>query len=192
MAYHHGDLRAAVLEAAITLIGEHGVAGLSVGEVARRVGVSSAAPYRHFANRTALLSAAATHVGRELHATLVEAMAEQDPVEQFRAAAAAYVRFSVERGTGFDLVWADELRDVEDADREGVTADLVGVLLWPAVDLTGGPESGQVFVRRFAAVVNGYASLHRSGFMAGHDVGVETLAGEAAEVVSVLATASRA
>src|SRR4051795_2187601 len=64
--YHHGDLRAALVTAALELVAEKGVPGLSVAEAARRAGVSSAAPYRHFSSRTALLSAAATVAGRRL------------------------------------------------------------------------------------------------------------------------------
>src|SRR3954469_2120797 len=71
--YHHGDLRAALVTAALELVAEKGVAGLSVAEAARRAGVSSAAPYRHFAGRSALLSAAATAAGRRLSEQMAEA-----------------------------------------------------------------------------------------------------------------------
>jgi AcrR family transcriptional regulator len=64
--YHHGNLRAALVDAALELVAEKGVAGLSVAEAARRTGVSTGAPYRHFASRAALLSAAATVAGRQL------------------------------------------------------------------------------------------------------------------------------
>src|ERR671912_280040 len=74
--YHHGDLRAALVAAALELVAEKGVAGLSVAEAARRAGVSSAAPYRHFAGRSALLSAAATAAGRELSEQMARAAAE--------------------------------------------------------------------------------------------------------------------
>src|SRR5689334_13710180 len=62
-AYHHGSLREALVIGALELVAERGVSGLSVAEAARRAGVSSAAPYRHFASRAALLSAAATTAG---------------------------------------------------------------------------------------------------------------------------------
>lgn len=64
--YHHGDLRQALIAAAVDLISAKGVAGLSVAEAARKAGVSGAAPYRHFASRTALLSAAATALATDL------------------------------------------------------------------------------------------------------------------------------
>jgi AcrR family transcriptional regulator len=55
-SYHHGNLREVLIEAALRLIGEHGPAGFSFADVARAVGVSAAAPYRHFRDRQALLA----------------------------------------------------------------------------------------------------------------------------------------
>jgi AcrR family transcriptional regulator len=57
--YHHGDLRTAILGAASELLREQGVDRISLRECARRVGVSHAAPYRHFANKEALVAALA-------------------------------------------------------------------------------------------------------------------------------------
>jgi len=54
--YHHGNLRQALIDAALDLIAEHGPSGFSFVEVARAVGVSPAAPYRHFRDRAALLA----------------------------------------------------------------------------------------------------------------------------------------
>src|SRR5260370_1354360 len=53
--YHHGDLRRAILEAALELIEESGVPSLSLREIARRIGVTTAAPYHHFKDRGELL-----------------------------------------------------------------------------------------------------------------------------------------
>ncbi len=58
--YHHGDLRAALLEAAREVLAKEGVEALTLREVARRAGVTHAAPYRHFADKEALLAAVAT------------------------------------------------------------------------------------------------------------------------------------
>src|ERR1700742_4576455 len=54
--YHHGDLRSALLRAALSLIEEHGVKGLALSDAARLTGVSVAAPYRHFKDKEALLA----------------------------------------------------------------------------------------------------------------------------------------
>src|SRR3982750_3677921 len=104
--YHHGDLRAALVTAALELVAEKGVAGLSVAEAARRAGVSSAAPYRHFASRTALLSAAATAGGRRLSEQMQAAVEEvcasgasdadavTQAVETLAALATVHVRYA--------------------------------------------------------------------------------------------------
>ena len=55
--YHHGDLKAALVDEAIELIAERGVRGFSLAELSRRLGVTVAAPYRHFADRDELLAA---------------------------------------------------------------------------------------------------------------------------------------
>ena len=68
--YHHGELRAALVRAARELIAERGAAEFSVAEVARRCGVSSAAPYRHFTDRNALLAAVAAGIAAGVGAEL--------------------------------------------------------------------------------------------------------------------------
>src|SRR5258706_12767161 len=65
-AYHHGDLRAALVGAAMDLLEEGGEAELSLRAVARRAGVSAAAPYRHYDDREALVSAVAAAGNPEL------------------------------------------------------------------------------------------------------------------------------
>ncbi len=57
--YHHGDLRSALVDAAIGVIAERGVRDFSMAEASRRLGVTTAAPYRHFADRDELLAAVA-------------------------------------------------------------------------------------------------------------------------------------
>lgn len=95
--YHHGDLRSEVLEAAIELIGERGLAGLSLRECARRAGVSHAAPYRHFADKNALLFAIAEQGFGRLARSGEAAMAEHESLrEKLDAYGIAYVRFAFE------------------------------------------------------------------------------------------------
>ncbi len=71
MAYHHGDLRNALLDAATTLLDDAGPTGLTLRAAARAAGVSSGAPYRHFTDRASLLAAVAVH-GFEQLATEME------------------------------------------------------------------------------------------------------------------------
>ncbi len=95
--YHHGDLKQALLEASIELIREEGVDALTVAEVGRRVGVSSAAPYKHFADRQALLRALAEEGNRRLGEVLVAAtQGLTDPREAFRRTGVAYICWAAE------------------------------------------------------------------------------------------------
>lgn len=91
--YHHGDLDAALVEAATKLLEERGPAAFSLREVARAVGVSHAAPYRHFPNRQALLEAVAIGGFRDLSNALDSVIQQysDDPRQQMIAAGATYV-----------------------------------------------------------------------------------------------------
>ncbi|MBN8617163.1 MAG: helix-turn-helix transcriptional regulator, partial [Deltaproteobacteria bacterium] len=60
-AYHHGDLRNSLVEEAVRVVEREGLEAFSLREVARRVGVSANAAYRHFADKDALLGAVASH-----------------------------------------------------------------------------------------------------------------------------------
>lgn len=105
--YHHGDLRAALVDAAIGLIAERGVRGFSLAEASRRVGVSAAAPYRHFADRDELLAAVAAR-GLHLFATMAtsEAGDAADPRQRLAAMTRAYVRFAAEQRPLFDALYS--------------------------------------------------------------------------------------
>ncbi|MEO8550164.1 MAG: TetR/AcrR family transcriptional regulator [Kofleriaceae bacterium] len=102
-AYHHGNLRAALVAAALKEIAKRGPEGFSLREVARRAGVSAPAVYRHFADKDALLGAVAADCSERLGAAMQAAVAEapEDPLEQFRAYGIAYVRFAVEHPEHF-------------------------------------------------------------------------------------------
>src|SRR6202453_3717069 len=97
--YHHGDLRSALVDAAISVIAERGVRGFSLAEATRRLGVTTAAPYRHFADRDELLAAvAAPPLGRA-------ADAADTPAQRLAAMAGAYVRFAVQQRPLFDTIF---------------------------------------------------------------------------------------
>lgn len=96
-SYHHGDLRRALLDAALALIEEKGGPhGWSLREAARRAGVSPGAPYRHFEDKQALLVALGIEGLERLNALCAEETAsrEADPLSQFRAVGIATVRFA--------------------------------------------------------------------------------------------------
>ncbi len=112
-AYHHGNLRRALLDEALALIAEKGVEGLSLREVAARVGVSHAAPYHHFADKTALVHALA-HEGMSLMDDQMAAAEEasgSDPKERLLGIGMAYVIFAVERPDYYAAMNAPEINN---------------------------------------------------------------------------------
>ena len=106
--YHHGNLRAALLDQAERTLREQGSEQLSLRELARQVGVSHGAPRRHFADRQALLDALAqagfARLGDELRAALDAA--GDDYQARFRATATAYVRFATRDAALLELMFA--------------------------------------------------------------------------------------
>src|SRR5436853_3817132 len=112
-AYHHGNLRTALLEQAERSVREHGVERLSLRELAREVGVSHGAPRRHFPDRQALLDALAEagfdRLGAELNAAID--CAGEDFEARLRATAAAYVRFATRDAALLELMFAGKHRE---------------------------------------------------------------------------------
>jgi AcrR family transcriptional regulator len=96
-AYHHGNLRPALIAAALKEVARSGPEGFSLREVARRAGVSAPAVYRHFADKDDLLAAVAGECVDRMAAVMLEALAKApaDPLERFRATGIAYVQFAV-------------------------------------------------------------------------------------------------
>lgn len=104
--YHHGDLRQALVDASLALIAEEGFGALSLREVARRAGVTHAAPYRHFADKEALLAAVAEEGFRAMAARMKERMAaHQDPRARLGACGVAYILFAVEHPAHFRVMF---------------------------------------------------------------------------------------
>jgi len=108
--YHHGDLRAALIAEAASIIAEGGVASVTMREIGRRLGVSRAAPYRHFSDKSALLVAVAAtgfeRLGDRLEA--VDAGAPRSGVERFRRIGEEYVRFALENPAHYRLMYGRE------------------------------------------------------------------------------------
>ncbi len=96
--YHHGNLRPALVEAALPLLATYGTTGLSLREVAKAAGVSHAAPYRHFRDKTALLEAiAAAGYARLMQACQhAEKRFPRDPQKQLVEAGMAYLLLAAE------------------------------------------------------------------------------------------------
>jgi AcrR family transcriptional regulator len=108
--YHHGDLKRALTDAALGLVQEKGPKGFTLREVARRAGVSAAAPYRHFADKEELLAAAATQGFGQLYQTLSQTAAQHDDLRtRVLAMAGAYVRWAVAHPDYYQVMFGSEL-----------------------------------------------------------------------------------
>lgn len=163
--YHHGSLRPALLAEAERTLREDGADALSLRELARRAGVSHAAPRRHFADRQALLDALA-EAGFTRLADEVQAAAHgagEDCRERLHAAADAYVRFAIRDAALMELMFA--------AKNAGGTREAAGRLFAVIGDLIGqGQRAGALppgdpFRLRllFGATLQGIAALAASG-----------------------------
>jgi AcrR family transcriptional regulator len=165
--FHHGNLRAALLSGAVETVREQGVEALSLRDLARRVGVSHAAPRRHFPDRQALLDALAEHGFRSLAAAVAEADGTAGrPAERFRAVAAAFVGFAAEQPALMELMFtrksADQNPDVAQAAGEFFAA--VDEVMRDA--LRTGPPLPVDAARRellVIAALNGIATLAAAG-----------------------------
>lgn len=117
-SYHHGDLRAALLAAAEEELAARGVEGFSLRQVAKRAGVSHAAPAHHFGDAAGLLTALAAEGFRQFLAAQAarEAQAAPDPASQLVAAGLGYVDFAMARPALFRLLWQSERPDFGNAE----------------------------------------------------------------------------
>ena len=106
--YHHGDLRAALVKAAAAEIERGGYENLSLRELAESLGVSRAAPYRHFADRRALLAAVAAD-GFENLTAIYRKTSGRIPQARLAAAGRGYLAFASERPQMFRLMFVSDL-----------------------------------------------------------------------------------
>lgn len=111
MAYHHGNARAALLEAAAVLLEEEGAARLSLRQVAEQAGLSRQAPYNHFADKEALLAEVVRQGFERLGAEIRSTRAGRSPLDQLATAAECYIAFGQNRPALFRLMFSKELVD---------------------------------------------------------------------------------
>jgi AcrR family transcriptional regulator len=176
--YHHGDLRRAIMSAALDAIAAEGPAALSLRDLARRAGVSHAAPAHHFRDRAGLLTA----IAAEGHELLAGALRQADGL---REAGVRYVRFAREHPAHFQVMFSPQL--LRTADVELVTAQaLSGAALRDAV--AGVPDQDRGVDTRLAGVAawslaHGFATL-----LLAHNLDDALGGGDPEEVFRELAT----
>jgi len=106
--YQHGDLRPALIQAGLKLLGEEGVQGLSLRAAAQLAGVSHAAPYRHFRDKSALVAAIAEegfHLLSERMRSEIAACGSTDIWARLRACGVGYVSFAIEHPAHFKTIF---------------------------------------------------------------------------------------
>lgn len=157
-AYHHGALRAALIDAGLAILAE-GVdpAAFSLREAARRAGVSAMAPYRHFPDKDALLAALATVGFERLAAAQREADRHPDPLEALIGQGVAYVTFACAEPTLFRLMFgAGAMAKVDDL---GAAAQRSYRLLAERVATLVPPQFVEAWTLRNWSVAHGIAAL---------------------------------
>jgi len=132
--YHHGDLRNGLLEAARAILEEESLAALTLRAVARRAGVSHAAPYRHFSNHEALLVELSIEGFDELREALVEAAkAPGSESDKIATLGAAYMRFVAARPALARLMFGGQLPNRDQFPTLGLKADAIGETIGAAL-----------------------------------------------------------
>jgi len=110
-SYHHGDLKNALIKAGLEILAKDGVSGMSLRKVAKKAGVSHAAPYAHFADKQALIAAISTEGFRQLY-DRVSVVAEENkinPSRQLVEAAWTYVQFAMDDRDRFKVMFSGVL-----------------------------------------------------------------------------------
>lgn len=168
-AYHHGDLRRALLDAALALVAERRVAELSLREVARRAGVTYAAPYHHFADKSALLAAVACQGFEVLVSELERVAARRTSLEsELLGMAEAYVAFATAHPSHYRVMFLPDVKASPDAQALHAAADRAfGMLLERVARArTGEPErTHRILATTVWAALHGLSLLAIDGML---------------------------
>ena len=197
-AYHHGDLRDAVIRAALQEAEQGGPEAISIKALAKRLGVSQPAPYRHFADREALLAAVAAEAFRQFNAELREAIGRPSKRPKLSRFARSVLGFGLRRNGVFRLMFASRViasaaddSELHTAARESF-ALLVEALEAPAVGLLRERQALKLW-----ASLHGVVMLAEQGLFTGEAAGttreelVEDIVNEAKLALAAAIEAAR-
>ena len=163
--YHHGNLKRALMDEALKVIEEDGPAAVSLRELARRIGVSHAAPQHHFADKTALFTAIATE-GQNLLRERMEA-ASADDVDvpghgRFLAVGLAYVRFALEKPAHILVMFQPSLYDTDNPEFQDASMRCFNTLFAAAAEFKPDADAAQVGLAGWA-IMHGLTALWQGG-----------------------------
>ncbi|MBT0771228.1 TetR/AcrR family transcriptional regulator [Kineosporia sp. J2-2] len=156
--YHHGDLRRALIEAAAEVIAENGTDTLSLRDLARRAGVSHAAPGHHFGDRAGLMTAVATEGFRMLADDL-------DRAGNFSDMGLRYVQFALRHPGHFAVMFRPDATHAEDEEFQAAAERTMVQLHEGAAGAFATPEGERVPALAAWSLVHGMATLLLSGAM---------------------------
>jgi AcrR family transcriptional regulator len=159
--YHHGDLAAALVDAAIEVIGERGVQGFSMAEASRRLGVAVSAPYAHFTDRNDLLAAVAVRAYQQFYAAVVpKAEAGLAPADRLAAMARGYVRFAAAQRPLFEVLYQAGLDKARYPEIEAAEQPIDDAFMTCVNTICGGPgPAAEGLAWALEATAHGYAML---------------------------------
>ncbi|WP_328613513.1 TetR/AcrR family transcriptional regulator [Amycolatopsis sp. NBC_00355] len=187
--YHHGDLRGELVRVSLDLIAEHGLAGFSVAQVAKRAQVSPGAPYRHFATRESLLAEVACHVACQLAERVTEAAAaHDDPVDALAAAAGAYTRYLIERRAGMNVIYADGLQGPDHAELHEQTRRLTDQFLMLCLTVAPDPGTALELMEQLFTQAHGYGTFQLDGIFVKHGYSVDQVVAKSTEAARIAIT----
>jgi AcrR family transcriptional regulator len=191
--YHHGDLRAALIDTAIELIAERGVRNFSLAEASRRLGVSVSAPYAHFSDRDELLAAVAVRAYELFYAELLSQLNQpQTPADRLAAIARAYVRFAGTHRPLFEMLFEaglDKSRHPELEVAEKPIDDAFSSSVRALPDC--GDAASEEVATAIEAAAHGHALLLFDGSFGEGDEAVELAAERAARATLALVESRR-
>jgi AcrR family transcriptional regulator len=173
-AYHHGNLRQVLIETGLKLIEEKGVQALTLREIGDRIGVSRMAPYRHFADKAALVAAICVEGFTRFADDLDNAkkLARPDFASRMTAMGVAYVRFATEHPAYFEVMFGPFANPADAEPGEGPGERAFGLL---EETIREGQASGdvqpgdsQVLALVAWALVHGVSALRLEGSGAGN------------------------
>lgn len=165
--YHHGDLRRVLIEAALDMLQEEKGLQFTLREIARRAGVSHAAPYRHFSDKVALLAEVAEVGFEKMGEQLTAAIQEDLPIEeQLIAIGKAYIEFGISNPALYQLMFSADAEKKEDEPAAMATLNILITLL------KRGQEEGAFKIRPIqgqaaacCAMVHGLTMLAINGLL---------------------------
>jgi AcrR family transcriptional regulator len=187
-AYHHGDLRAALIETAIDLIGERGVRDFSMAEASRRIGVAPSAPYAHFADRDDLLAAVTVHGFETFRRDYMPQDPRLGPAERLAELGRAFVRFAAAHEALFTTLFVAELDKTRHPEIRAAEAPIDAVFeeCVRSLTQTGAEPAIEDLAIALEATAHGHAMLLLDGRFGAGEQAAAQAGGRAARAVLAL------